>query len=220
MSPLAKWEEGIFGNDQVKGIGMPPIIVDEQRLKLDLMPYEIRTVQPYGIVWDHIEYQSDVLRRWINAQDPENSKAKQKFLCRRDPRDISSIWFYDPEVEQHYQIPYRNTSHPAVSIWEWRKAEKRAEESYPDIPIDENLIFSAYDKIAEVVEKAKKETKAVRKEAQRKRIGIQSAKAHLSQESKPTDSESDAGTAKANKAVAPKRVVKTFEIDDMQEDDS
>ncbi len=220
MSPLAKWEEGIFGNDQVKGIGMPPIIIDEQRLKLDLMPYEMRTVQPYGIVWDHIEYQHDVLRRWINAQDPDNVKAKQKFLCRRDPRDISSIWFYDPEVEQHYQIPYRNTSHPSVSIWEWRKAEKRAEESYPDMPIDENLIFSAYDKIQGVIEKAKKETKAVRKEAQRKRIGIQSAKAHLSQESKPTESEAETESAKAKKAIAPKRVVRTFEIDDMQEDDS
>lgn len=219
MSPLAKWEEGIFGNETNKGIGMPPIITDELRLKLDLMPYELRTVQPYGIIWDHIEYQHDVLRRWINAQDPENTKAKQKFLCRRDPRDISSIWFYDPEVEQHYQIPYRNTSHPAVSIWEWRKAEKRVQESYPETPIDENLIFSAYDKIAEVVDKAKKETKAVRKEAQRKRIGIQSAKVHLSQEPKSAESEAETESAKIIKAVAPKRVVRTFEIDDMQGDE-
>ena len=67
---------------------------------------------------------------------------------------------------------------------------------------------------------SKKETKAVRKEAQRRRIGIQSAKTHLSQESKPTQSDPDTESVKTRKAVAPKRVVRTFEIDDMQEDDS
>ena len=215
MTPLDKWEQGIFGTDKTKGIGMPSIITDEKRLKLDLMPYELRTVQPYGIIWDHIEYQHDVLRRWINAQDPENPKAKQKFLCRRDPRDISSIWFYDPEVDRHYQIPYRNTSHPAVSIWEWRKAEKKVEEDNPSTPVDENLIFRAYDKIQEVVDNAKKETKSVRKDAQRKRAGIKSAKVHLSSVDKTKEIERPVSKGQANL----KRTIRTFEIDDMQEDD-
>lgn len=216
MTPLAKWEEGVFGTEKTKGIGMPPIITDEKRLKLDLMPYELRTVQPYGIIWDHIEYQHDVLRRWINAQDPGNPKVKQKFLCRRDPRDISSIWFYDPEVDQHYQIPYRNTSHPAVSIWEWRKAEKKVAEDNPSASVDENLIFRAYDKIQEVVDNAKKETKLVRKDAQRKRMGIQSAKAHLPSSPKPKNPDN----SMESESPAPRRPVRTFEIDDMQSDGS
>ncbi len=216
MTPLAKWEEGVFGTEKTKGIGMPPIITDEKRLKLDLMPYELRTVQPYGIIWDHIEYQHDVLRRWINAQDPGNPKVKQKFLCRRDPRDISSIWFYDPEVDQHYQIPYRNTSHPAVSIWEWRKAEKKVAEDNPSTSVDENLIFRAYDKIQEVVDNAKKETKLVRKDAQRKRMGIHSAKAHLPSSPKPEKLDNRV----ESKSPAPRRPIRTFEIDDMQGDDS
>lgn len=216
MPPISKWEEGIFGTATTKAVGIPPIITDETRLKLDLMPYELRTVQPYGIQWDHIEYQSDVLRRWINSDDPDNPKLKRKFFCRRDPRDISSIWFYDPEVEHHYQIPYRNTSHPAVSIWEWRDAEKRAIEANPHEPVDENRIFDAYDRIQEIVDEAKKTTKAMRKNAQRKRMGVENAKNHLSAEKPPTNK---APTTK-NVAARPKRVIKTYEIDDMQGNES
>jgi putative transposase len=179
MPPIAKWQEGILGTKKKPGIGIPQRITDEQRLKLDLMPFETRTVQQYGIVWDHIEYQHDVLRRWINAPDPDHPKLKRKFLCRRDPRDISTIWFYDPEVQQYYAIPYRNTSHPAISIWEFREAERRASEDMPGVPVDETLIFDAYDKMQRIEEDAKKLTKKARRGQERRRLGLANARSYL-----------------------------------------
>lgn len=209
MPPIAKWQEGVFGTKKAPGTGVPPRITDELRLKLDLMPFEKRTVQHYGIVWDHVEYQHDVLRRWINAPDADNPKLKRKFLCRRDPRDISIIWFYDPEVEQYYAIPYRNTSHPAISIWELREAEKRAEEESPQAPIDENRIFEAYDKLRRIEEDAKKLTKKVRRGNERRRLGIANARHHLDPAVSPTEIPAP--------RTPPIRDIKPFdEIDDMQ----
>jgi hypothetical protein len=82
---------------------VPDRLRDETRLRLDLMPYEERTVQPYGIVMEGIEYYDDVLRPWINAVEPGDATGKRtrKFIVRRDPRDISVVYFFDPELTQY-----------------------------------------------------------------------------------------------------------------------
>ena len=41
-------------------------------------------------------------------------KRKRQFIVRRDPRDISMIYFYDPELQEYFAIPYRNTASPAA----------------------------------------------------------------------------------------------------------
>ena len=212
MPPIAKWQEGIFGTKKTPGIGVPARITDELRLKLDLMPFETRTVQHYGIVWDHIEYQHDVLRRWINAEDPKNPKLKRKFLCRRDPRDISVIWFYDPELEEYFAIPYRNISRPAISLWELRAAERRAAEEHPDVPIDEDLIFAAYDKMRSIEDNAKKLTRKARRNQERRRLGMDNAREHVAAV-KPAVEPPPAPPSE------PRRDIRPFDdFDDMQDD--
>ncbi len=211
MPPIAKWQEGILGSNKKPGIGMPQRILDEQRLKLDLMPFETRTVQQYGIVWDHIEYQHDVLRRWIDAPDPDNPKLKRKFLCRRDPRDISTIWFYDPEVHQYYAIPYRNTSRPAISIWELREAERLATEDRPELSIDEMCIFDAYERMRRIEDNAKHLTKKTRRTTQRRRLGLENARSHLS---------TSAATPPASPSPATnnRTDIQPFDVDDLDEE--
>lgn len=178
MSPLDKYREGIFGKGDTRGTGLPPKPASEIRLRLDFMPYVERTVQDYGVVIDDVHYYSDVLRRWINASEPEHPKVKRKFLFRRDPRDISVIWFYDPELNDYFQIPYRNTSHPAISLWELREAKRAAAPTALDEEA-ERAIFEAYEHMRRIEEEARGKTKAVRRAAQRRNSGTGESRARL-----------------------------------------
>lgn len=168
-SPIKRYELGIFGNEEMPGRGLPARIVDEDRLRLDLMPYIERTVQgSYGIVLDNIHYYSDILKRFVNAKDPTSTKRKRKFIFKRDPRDISVLYFYDPDLNQHFKVPYRDTSHPPISIWEYRKiSRKLKDEGKKDI--DERLIFETYERMRQQEEQVKRETKRMRREAQLRR---------------------------------------------------
>lgn len=170
MPPLAKYREGVFGSEQHPGVGLPPRVSDEERLRLDFTPLIERTIQDYGVVIDEVHYYHDVLRRWIGARDPASQKAKRKFTFRRDPRDISTIWFFDPELHTYYPIPYRNTSHPAISLWELRDAGRLAEQAGK--ATDERSLFEAYDRMRAIEEDAQGKTRAVRRSQQRRRDGI------------------------------------------------
>jgi len=170
----------VFGTKDMPGRGLPTRIMDEDRLRLDLMPYEERTVQDYGVVIDEIHYYHDVLRRWINAADPVAPKYKRKFMFRRDLRDISTIWFYDPEVNVYYPVPYRNTSHPPISIWELREA-KRQSKADGRRHIDERAIFDAYGRMREIEQNAQAKTVAARRTAQRRKFAQEAIRPSITQ---------------------------------------
>lgn len=114
-TPLRKWELGLLGDAKHPGVGLPPMPADPEKLRLDLMPYDMRTVQTYGIEIDRRCYFHEVLRRWANVADPDNPKEKRKFVVRYDPRTIRTIWFWDPEVKRYYPIPLSDTTWPDIS---------------------------------------------------------------------------------------------------------
>lgn len=180
MAPIDAYKQGVLGDEHNPGCGLPPKIADEDRLRLDFMPYERRTVQDYGIVIDEIHYYHDVLRRWINAPDPKDSKRKRQFICRRDPRDISVIWFFDPEIQTYYPIPYRDTSHPAISIWELREAKNKVT-SDKRRHLSERSIFDAYDRMREIEAEAQAKSKAARRASQRRMHHQQAEKPLITQ---------------------------------------
>lgn len=167
MSPLKKYRHGLLGDKSTPGRGLPPRVADEERLRLDFMPFVSRSVQAYGVVIDHVHYYHDVLRPWINATDPKNPKHKRMFTFRRDPRDISALWFYDPELGRYYPIPYRDISLPPVSIWEFREARRRVRAAGKS-QLNERAIFQAYERMREIEETAEKSTKASRRAKQRR----------------------------------------------------
>lgn len=166
-TPIKKYEEGIFGTDDQPGRGLPELIIDKEKLKLDLMPFLERTVQPYGIRIDEINYYHDVLRPWVNSKS-ESGRGKRKFLIRRDPRDISVIHFFDPELKQYFSIPYRDRSHPPISHWELRIVRSKLKKDGIE-NVDERMIFEAFDEMKRLELAAKSKTKKVRRNEQRKR---------------------------------------------------
>ncbi len=135
---------------------------DAHRLRLDFLPFERRSVQRYGIALDGIHYYSNVLRRWIDSRDTQNPKLRRMFIVRRDPRDISLVHFFDPETDCYFEIPYRDTSRPAMSLWELR-AVKRKLEADGAGQIDEDLIFRAFKEMRKIEEKAGKQTLQARR---------------------------------------------------------
>lgn len=154
-SPLKKFEEGIIGTS---GIGIPPRILDEMQTRLDFMPFVERSIQEYGIVIDHIYYYNDILRPYIHNMD---GNQKKKYLFKRDPRDISKIYFWEEKNSTYHEIAYRNTSLPPISIWEHRDILKKLKEKNKDIK--ESSIFDTYRELNEM------ESRAIRMTRERKK---------------------------------------------------
>lgn len=210
ISPLDKFREGIFGTPGKPGTGLPDKIVDEATLRLDFMPFVERTVQDDGVVIDDIHYYHDVLRSWINTTEPDKPRVKRKFIFRRDPRDISTVWFFDPQLKTYYAIPYRDTSHPPISIWELREAKKVAKGQNEDEATERN-IFDAYERMREIEEKAKGETKSARRAGQRRKTGIEAAANHIPLQTKVIPEVPQ---------PLPQRDIKPFdELDDLSDED-
>ena len=170
-SPQEMFEDGIY-----QKTGLPPRFQDELRVKLDFLPYFERTIQEYGVVLDHIHYYSDVLRPWINALegDSPKNKRKRKFIFKRDPRDISVLFFYDPEAKVYFEIPYRDLLRPPMTLWEHKQVLRQLE-SEGVREVDETVLFEAYQRLRAIEEKAVRQTQIVRR--QRQQAKTQSSRA-------------------------------------------
>ncbi len=167
IPPNRKWEIGIFGNTEEDGIGIRPYPADRLSLQLDFLPAFRRTVQTFGVTIDGLKYYAEPLRTWINYTDPK-TKTKKQLVFRRDPRDISSLWFFDPKLKQYFKIPFANLSLPPMSIWELREAkEKLKQEGIKHT--NEHQILDTVILLRELVDKAKEKTKKARRQAQRRK---------------------------------------------------
>ncbi len=167
MPPRKKWELGILGDATTPGVGIPPVPADPRRVQLDFMPYFNRSVQQYGLLLDHIFYYHPVLDQYINSTDPENPKVRRQFLVRRDPRDISEIYFFDPYNNSYVQVPYRNIGLPAMSVWELKEIQRDLK-AKGILEVDEDTIFEALGRMRALVEGAVEKSKAARRQATRK----------------------------------------------------
>lgn len=166
-SPLTMWREGLLGTKGKLGRGLPARRLDDEKLRIDFMPYIERTVQNYGVLIDDVHYYHDVLRPWINAVHPEFKKHRRKFRFHRDPRDISVLYFFDEIAQRFFPIPYRDTSLPPVSIWELRDAHRRADET--GIPHEnEKAVFALINEQREIEAEAAEKTKSARRAQQRR----------------------------------------------------
>lgn len=168
MSPARMWQIGFFGNRETDAlVGVPPRPADPLTVQLDFLPSFQRTVQHYGVQID-VFYYSEALRHWINATDPQTGHAR-KFVFRRDPRDISTIWFFDPVLKQYFKIPVANQAFPASTVWEFKAAKKKAVSEGRE-HVDEALIARLILENRELVEQASANTKKARKQAQKTRV--------------------------------------------------
>lgn len=168
MSPLKKWEIGIFGNAEIQGIGVPPRPAAPLTVLLDFLPSFQRTVQTFGVTIDGVTYYAEAVRPWINAGDPDNLGKKREFVFRRDPRDISVLWFFDPTLKQYFKVPLADQSLPAMSLWEYKQAREVLRRQGAKC-INEHQILQAITELRRKVDEAKEKTKKARRQAQRRK---------------------------------------------------
>lgn len=170
MSPLRCWEMGLTGTESSPGLGLMPLPHDPERLLLDFMPYVERTIQPYGIQIDKINYYDPVLDPYINAIDTtsgtKGGRSKQNFIIRRHPGDISRVYFFDPVAHRYCAIPYRNLAHPPMSLYELREVRRKLEEEGRR-DVDEELIFDSLNRMRARVEESTQKSKSARRNAAR-----------------------------------------------------
>ncbi len=166
MSPLAKLEEGYMGTDEDLGVGLPDRIIDENRLRMDFLPVVYRSVQRYGIEIDNVRYYSTAISKWIREKNPDPNSEQGKFVVKRDPRDVSRVYFLDPDINEYLEVPCVNRGAPSITLWELREINRKLKEEGVS-SIDEDLIFKAREELILMEESAKKTTKRVRRKAAR-----------------------------------------------------
>lgn len=184
MTPEEKYEKGVFGDDEQLWTGViPSIIEDTEYIKIALLPTEFRTVQKDGITLDGVSYYSDVLRHWIGRKDKDGSKIKHKI--KRDPMNIQKVYFFDSELKEYFEVPYRKLHAPVMTLWDLYAAKRYLKDNNIS-KYTEDDIFDAYNKLEDIENSVKDKHKEYKKK--KKKIVV----ADGSKEEKTTSNAFDA----------------------------
>lgn len=184
IPPIVQWERGIYGTKTTIGTGIPMRVPDEDRLRLDFMPFEMRTVQEYGISFMGIHHWTDALRRLIHSMNPNSKKEKQEYICRYDPRDLSKIWLFEPTSNKYIEVPYRDLTHSPISLWELKDAKKQLRTESKSAT-NETLIFNTIDRMRALVATESAKTKSARTQQQKQKQWDKASKISLAGDTPP-----------------------------------
>lgn len=170
VPPQQMWEEGIWGTKFRVGTGLKERVADEATLFLDFAPEFESTIQRTGVKKDKLFYFADCLRPWINAIDPndDDKKRKRKFIFKRDPRDISMIWFYEPNTNTYFKVPTAKREIPSIGLHEYRQVQAYLKSERLDT-VDQDAIYRAIIYLREKVDQAVSLTKKQRRMNQRRK---------------------------------------------------
>ncbi len=143
-----------------------PLPSDLEKARLDLLPWEYRTVQKTGITWDKLVYVGEVLGPYTNTTNPDGTS--KQFIVARDPRMINQAYFFAPDVNEYYVLKLRNPTRPHVSKWEWDELRRRLRKD-GKADEDEDAIFQSHFKQQQMIDAAVSKTRGARRERERKR---------------------------------------------------
>ncbi|APX86886.1 hypothetical protein BV511_20600 [Methylorubrum extorquens] len=99
--PIRLWREKI-GKVRIRDLPHPDVFASLAG------GVEHRTVQHYGIDWDHITYQSEELILLRTHPEHKPGKGRHKgtqYRVTRDPQDMSRIWVFDPYRKVRIKVP-------------------------------------------------------------------------------------------------------------------
>ena len=178
VTPLQMWERGLLeGTELHPPTGLPERVMGDRadRLRLDFLPFFKATVQRGGVQHDGLSYMGAVLHRFVKAKDPARPGRSREFVFRYDPRDISQIFFLDPELNRYFEVRCRQPNFPSISEWELRATKKfaRGKEVRAD---DDRSILSAYRLMTSISDAEQEKTREARRTAEKRRHRDQAPK--------------------------------------------
>ncbi|GAA4976436.1 putative transposase [Nonomuraea thailandensis] len=156
QTPAGRWAEGVAAG------GRPAMVTGETAFLIDFLPVIRRTLRRTGFTVDHVQYYSDALKPWIARRD-----RLEKFVLRRDPRDLSRIWVLDPDGHAYLPVPYRTLARPPISVWEQRAAIARLRRD-GRAQVDENALFAMVEQMRQITENAAATTRRARRDTERR----------------------------------------------------
>ncbi len=156
LPPLVAWRRQGFA---------PRMPSDPERLAFEFLPAVARTITRQSVVFNRIHYYEPFLEPLFEFGD-------RKLSIRYDPRDLSRIYVCTAQGVQ--SVRYSNLARPPMSLWELRAARRRlAAEGAAHV--NEDALFEARRRNAELVAGAKSETRRQRRDAERRDRGYVAA---------------------------------------------
>jgi putative transposase len=163
-TPEQRWREGLMGTKTLPRRGLPPPPADKEKLQRDFLPIFERVVSGYGVEIDGIFYFDDVLRPYIGLTQPDNPTRGIEYPFRRDPRDVSQIYFFEGATQRYYVI---RSPLPPLSIWELRELKTLAKQRGIQKP-DERQLFEILTEMRDIEQAAAEKSKAARSAQQQR----------------------------------------------------
>jgi putative transposase len=158
--PLRRWQDGVVAL-AAEG-GAIPVPRDARAYLVDFLPVLQRSLQRDGITVDHLTYFSSALRAWITARNRPDP-----LLLRRDPRDLSRVFVLDPVDGGYLEVPTRDLSRPAISLWEHRLARRRLRARHRG-EVDEAGLYAAVEEMRAAEREAARLTRSARRDRARR----------------------------------------------------
>jgi putative transposase len=156
QTPAARWSGGVAAT------GAPVTVTNEAAFLVDFLPVIRRTLTRTGFVIDHVHYFCDGLKPWIARRD-----RLDRFVIRRDPRDISRVWVLDPDGQFYLEVPYRTLTHPPISMWEHKAAVARLRAA-GQAQVDEDALFVMVEQMRAITDTAAATTRKARRDRARR----------------------------------------------------
>lgn len=168
ISPYECYQQAVIGSPGKPGTGPQPRLQDPKQVTIDFMPFEMRSIQRFGVRIDYLDYYAEVLRPFIHNHEFSGKASGAKYIFKRDPRNISVIYFLHPTTKQYHDIPLGDMKGGRFSLWEHREVVRRELERNPDRQqLTSAKLVRGHSQLREIEEKAVRKTGKVTKAARR-----------------------------------------------------
>ncbi|CDZ67523.1 TniA protein [Neorhizobium galegae bv. orientalis] len=153
LPPNTAWQDAVSARPHHRRLPY-----DEHRFLLDFLPFEERHVRRDGVHLFGLRYWDDVLSPLAGGPG--------KLCVRYDPRDLSTVFVEAPD-RSTWPIPFANLGWPRITLGEHRQAlallRQRGVRS-----VDADLIFKTIDGQRRIIEMASRQTRSMRRSAERR----------------------------------------------------